>query len=57
MTATSAEETIQAQFNEPEWAVNALLHLVQHPNLRHRIKTLLVETLLSGIPRRVHESS
>jgi hypothetical protein len=38
-------------FNESEWAVNALLHLLQHPDLRFGINTLWVDTLLGGLPK------
>jgi hypothetical protein len=31
--------------------VNALLHLLQHPNLRFGINALLVDTLLGGLPK------
>jgi len=41
MTTTSAEETVQAPFKESEWAVNALLHLVQHPSVHHVIASRL----------------
>ena len=51
MKTASAGEAVQAPNNESEWAVKALLHLLQHPNLRHRIKTLLVDTLLEGLPK------
>jgi len=38
-------------FNESELAVNALLHLLQHPDLQFGINTLLVDTLLGGLPK------
>jgi hypothetical protein len=38
MTTVSAGETMQVPFNDSGWAVNALSHLLQHPNLRPRIK-------------------
>jgi hypothetical protein len=44
MTTASAGETVQAPFNESEWAVKSLLHLLQHPILRHRIKNVLRDT-------------
>jgi len=40
-----------APFNESEWALNALLHLLENPNLRVRITTLLTETLQETLPR------
>jgi hypothetical protein len=43
---TRSENIDQVPFNESEWAVNALLHLLQHPDLRFGINALLVETLL-----------
>jgi hypothetical protein len=51
MTTTSAGETMQAPFNESEWAVSALFHLLEHPNLRHCIKTLLMDNLLGGLTK------
>jgi hypothetical protein len=46
-----AEETLQAPFSESEWELKSLLHWVEQPNLSHRIKTLLVKTLLGGLPK------
>ena len=51
MTSTSCEESMQASFKESGWALNALVHLLQHPNLRHRIKALVVETVLGGLSK------
>ena len=45
-----SENIDQVPFNESEWAVNALLHLLQRPDLRFGINTLLVDTLLEGLP-------
>jgi len=44
-----SENLDQVPFNESEWAVNALLRLLQHPDLRFGINTLLVDTLLGGV--------
>ena len=41
-----SENIDQVPFNVSEWAVNALLHLLQHPDLRFGINTLWVDTLL-----------
>ena len=41
----------QVPFNESEWAVNALHHLLQHPDLRFGISALLVDTLLGCLPK------
>ena len=46
-----SENFDQVPFNESEWAVNALLHLLQHPDIRVRIKALLVDTLLGCLPK------
>ena len=46
-----SENIDQVPFNESEWAVNALLHLLQHPDLRFGINTLLVDTLLGCLPK------
>jgi len=45
------ENLDQVPFNESEWAVDALLHLLQHPDLRFGINALLVDTLLGGLPK------
>jgi hypothetical protein len=44
-----SENLDQIPFNESEWAVNALLHLPQHPDLRFAINALLVDALLGGL--------
>ena len=46
-----SENLDQVPFNESEWAVNALFHLLQHPDIRVGIKALLVDTLLGGLPK------
>jgi hypothetical protein len=40
-----SENIDQVPFNESEWAMNALLHLLQHPDLRFGIN------LLGGLPK------
>ena len=45
-----SENLDQVPFNESEWAVNPLLHLLQHPDVRVKNKALLVDTLLGGLP-------
>jgi hypothetical protein len=46
---TRSENLDQVPFNESEWAVDALLHLLQHADLRFGINTLLVNALLRGL--------
>jgi hypothetical protein len=46
-----SENIDQLPFNESEWAVNALLHLLQHPDLRLGINALLVDTLLGCVSK------
>ena len=46
-----SENIGRVPFNESEWAVNALLHYLQHPDVRDRIKAWLVDTLLGGLPK------
>jgi hypothetical protein len=41
-----SENIDQVPFNDSEWAMNALLHLLQHPDLPFGINALLVDTLL-----------
>jgi hypothetical protein len=45
------ENIDQVPFNASEWAVKALLHILQHPDLRFRINALLVDTFLGGLPK------
>jgi len=46
-----SENIGQVPFNESKWVVNALLHLLQHPDVRDGIKALFVDTLLGGPPK------
>jgi len=48
---TRSENIDPVPFNKSQWAVNALLHLLQHPDQRLGINTLLVDTLLGGLPK------
>jgi hypothetical protein len=44
-------ENIDQVPNESDWAVNALLHLIQHPDLLFGINALLVDTLLDCLSK------
>jgi hypothetical protein len=48
-----SENLDQVPFNLSECAVNALLHLLQHPDLRFGINALLVDTLQGSLPKPV----